>query len=66
MWGRCCPKCGGAIYSESYDGRDYDLCCLQCGKVLTQQEELALVRRAHLALPPHIELDVLQRDLRAA
>lgn len=47
MWRKACPKCGGTVYKETHLANEYDLVCLQCGRILTRAEERAL--RALLA-----------------
>lgn len=44
LWLRGCPRCGGDLLDEhGYHGEVW-VACLQCGGVLTAEEELALRR----------------------
>lgn len=41
MWLRGCPRCGGDLALESF-GADTYVTCLQCGAILTAQQEARL------------------------
>ena len=43
FWLKRCPKCGGDLIDES-DVYGTCITCLQCGQMLTDQEEEALKR----------------------
>ena len=42
MWRKACPKCNGTVYKETHLANEYDLVCLQCGRILNRAEERAL------------------------
>jgi hypothetical protein len=42
MWLRACPRCGGDLVSES-DGYGRFVSCIQCGCVLSESQEGALI-----------------------
>lgn len=42
MWRKACPKCSGTVYKETHLANEYDLVCLQCGRILNRAEERAL------------------------
>lgn len=41
LWRRTCPRCSGDVFEERHlDG--VDLVCLQCGNILTTEQEAQL------------------------
>jgi transcription initiation factor TFIIIB Brf1 subunit/transcription initiation factor TFIIB len=42
LWLKACPRCGGDIY-EDREGTVRYASCLQCGHVLTEQQEVQIL-----------------------
>ena len=43
FWLKACPRCGGDLHEIKDLGATY-VSCLQCGQILTEQQEKALPR----------------------
>jgi len=41
FWLKCCPRCDGDVYQSTDRYGEY-LACLQCGRYLTEAEEVVL------------------------
>jgi reverse gyrase len=55
MWRKACPKCAGTVYRERLPAAEYDLVCLQCGRILSKQEERTLFEALRARQPAAAE-----------
>ena len=39
-----CPKCGGSLFPERHLGKVVEFNCLQCGKTLSREAVLEVIR----------------------
>lgn len=46
-WLKACPRCHGDLH-EIHDVGDQYVTCLQCGRILTEEQERALPRQSSL------------------
>ena len=49
-----CPKCGGSLFPERHLGRVVEFNCLQCGKMLSEEEVLEVIRGRREMLVPRV------------
>jgi hypothetical protein len=50
VWLKCCPRCDGDLYRGTDHYGDY-LACLQCGRYLTEAEEVVVRYILNLRMP---------------